>query len=477
MQDVVITDRPAAQQPAELPSPPLPNSPESKENGVPEGDKKDEKKEESKEEKKDEGKEEKKEEEKPALPDWFNVFGQATIITQGHGPFHAAYTGPNSLSPFAEVDTSETATLFLGMRVLPGTDVYFDPEIAGGIGFSNVTGVAGFTNGEIPRVSLPQPTPYIARLYARHTFGLGGEQETVESAANELGGKKDISRLTVTYGKFSAEDWFDENRYSHDPRTQFENWSIMYNGAWDYPADVRGYTWGGVVELNQERYAIRYGIFAEPKIANGPVLDQNFEQAYGQAWELELRHKLGDRPGATRWMFYTNKADMGNYAEALALSPVDPDVTQTRTYASRKYGFCMNFEQELSDDLGVFGRLGWNNGQTESWAFTAIDQTIALGLSLKGNRWRRPDDTVGLAMVANGISSVHREYLAAGGLDFIIGDGALNYAPECILESYYNWQLTKKVAISPDFQFIDNPAYNRDRGPVTVWGLRVHAEF
>ena len=477
MADPLARDTTSSNAPPEPTSATGPNASEKKENGAAESKENREKKGDGEDKKNGEG-EEKKDAEKEPTRDWFNVFGQGTIITQGHGPFNAPYSGMNSLPPVAEMKTSETATLFLGMRPWRGTEVYFDPEIAGGEGFGNVTGIAGFPNGEIPRVEAATPTPYIARLYCLQTFGLGGDEETIESGPNQLPGKKDISRLTLAFGRLAASDWFDNNRYSHDPRSQFENWCVMYNGAWDYPADVRGYTWGGVLEFNQEQYAIRYGIFAEPKIANGPVLDQDFQQAYGQAWELELRHKLGNRPGKTRWMFYTNKADMGNYRDSLALSPIDPEIAATRTYASRKYGFCANFEQELTDDLGVFGRIGWNDGQTETWAFTEIDRTAAIGMSLKGTGWRRSQDVVGLALACNGLSAAHRDYLAAGGYGFIIGDGALNYQPEMIVESYYRWEVKKDAFwISPDFQFVNNPAYNHDRGPVTIWGLRAHFEF
>jgi high affinity Mn2+ porin len=423
------------------------------------------------------GKDNGEKDEKPREPERINAFGQATVISQWHGDFHSPYVGANSLRPVFEWATSATATLFLGGRLWDGGAVYFAPEAAGGLGFDNVTGIAGFPNGDITRVAKPEVTPYVSRLYFAQTFGLGGPEEKVESGPDQLAGARDVSRITVAVGKMAVTDWFDLNRYSHDPRTQFMNWSLMYNGAWDYPADVRGYDYGGVIEWNEERFALRYGLFGEPLVANGPVIDPRFGKAHGQVWELEYRYTLMERPGKVRGMFYLNRADMGNYRQALQLSPVNPDVTQTRTYDSRKYGFGLNLEQELSDDVGAFARLGWNDGHTETWAFTEIDSTASFGLTRKGTRWSRPDDVLGCAVVVNGLSSAHRDYLAAGGLGFIIGDGRLSYSPETIIESYYSLQLKKGFAVTSDLQLVFNPADNRDRGPVAIGTVRVHAEF
>jgi high affinity Mn2+ porin len=311
---------------------------------------------------------------------------------------------------------------------------------------------------------------------------LGGEQEKMESGPNQLAEYKDVSRLTFAVGKMAATDWFDQNKYSHDPRSQFLNWDLMYNGAWDYPADVRGYDFGAVVELNQKDWALRYGVFGEPEVANGAEIDPKIGVAHGQAIELEHRYKLFDRPGKIRWMGYWNRAHMGNYDEALALSPHDPDVTATRTYHSIKYGFCVNVEQEFTDNLGGFLRLGWNDGHTETWAFTETDRTVAFGFLLSGKSWHRDGDEIGTGLVVNGLSAPHRAYLAAGGLGFELGDGQLNYEPEFAWETYYKWQVfakavKKSIWISPDFQLVGNPGYNGDRGPVAIGTVRVHAEF
>jgi high affinity Mn2+ porin len=355
-------------------------------------------------------------------------------------------------------------------------DLYFDPEIAGGRGDSGVYGLGAPPNGDITRVGNPTPTPYVARVYLQRYFALGCETEKVESAPNQLAGDIPVSRITLAVGKMAASDWFDQNRYAHDPRTQFMNWALMYNPAWDYPADVRGYSWGGVVEWNERNFALRYGIFAEPDVANGAEYDDNLSQAHGQSLELELRYKLCDRPGKARGMVYVNNADMGNYREALILSPVNPDVTQTRSY-SVKYGFCLSLEQEFTDLLGGFMRLGWSDGQTETWAYTECDQTLSLGVTLKGKRWGRPQDEVGVGVALDGLSPDHTAYLAAGGLGFELGDGRLAYGPESVLEAYYRMELSKSLAVSPDLQLIQNPGYNTDRGPLFIAAVRVHAEF
>jgi len=408
----------------------------------------------------------------------FNCYGQTSVITQWHDPFHSLYEGPHSFRSEAEMRTSATATLMLGGKLWHGAELYFDPEIACGRGDSDVYGIGGFPNGDITRVGRPEPTPYVARLYASQSIGFGGEQERIEAGPHQLASIKDVSRLTFTVGKFAATDFFDNNKYSHDPRSQFMNWALMYNPAWDYPADARGYTLGAVFELNQKNWAIRYGILAEPQVANGQDLDTTYSLAHGQVVELENRYTLDQRPGKIRWMFYWNRANMGNYREALALSPVNPDITATASYSNIKYGFGINIEQDLTDNLGGFFRFGWNDGQSESWAYTEVDRTISLGVVLKGTRWGRPQDQLGTAVAIDGISSSHAAYLAAGGLGFILGDGQLNYDPELVWESYYRFELKKdSIWISPDFQLIGNPGYNNDRGPVAVYALRVHAEF
>jgi high affinity Mn2+ porin len=406
---------------------------------------------------------------------WYSIHEQGTIVTQEHDIFPSPYIGPHSLLPVEPPATSETATLFLDAKLWRGADIVFDPEIAGGTGFSNASGIAGFTNGEITRVGVPAPTPYIARLFLRQSWGLGGEQEKVEDAANQIAGVRDVDRFTIIVGKLAAIDPFDVNRYSNDPRIQSLNWALMYNGAWDYPANVRGYTYGGVLDFTTMFWAIRYGIFAEPATANGAPLDPRFPKASGQILELEEKYCLVDCPGKIREWVYLNHAHMGDYRESIEEMPVNPDVTLTASYRF-KYGFGGNWEQQVTKELGLFAKWGWNDGHTETWAFTPIDRTFALGLLLKGKAWKRPDDEVGLAGVINGIARDHRDYLRAGGLDFNIGDGRLKYGPEQIVETYYNVQLVKGINVTFDFQGINHPAYNADRGPVAVGTIRVHFE-
>jgi len=410
----------------------------------------------------------------------FNVHAQGTVISQKHDIFPARFTGVNDVPPHEPWKTSVTGTLFLGAR-LPwtGGEAYVNPEVAGGEGFGGVTGIAGFPNGEIPRVGTPEPEINLARAFVRQTFGFGGEREHVDSDQNQLAGFRDVSRLTVTLGKVAATDFFDNNAYSHDPRTQFENWALMDNGAWDYPADTRGYTLGGVVELNQPRWALRYGVFTMPKEANGSTFDWNYPRALGHAFELEERWAINDQPGTARLLSYLNTAHMGNYRQAIDHPSPNgvPEITLTRTY-SVKYGFGLSADQAITDDLGVFGRLGWDDGHTETFAFTEIDRAASIGLSFKGTRWHRPDDVIGVAVAINGLSKDHRDYLAAGGHGFIIGDGRLpHYALEEDFEGYYLFKVYDHVFLTVDGQIVDHPAYNADRGPILIGGVRVHVEF
>jgi high affinity Mn2+ porin len=415
-----------------------------------------------------------------AVPDEihrFSIHGQTTVITEKHDVFHAPYTGVNSLPRHEGEKTSITATLFLGAKVWDGGELYFNPEIAGGEGFGGVTGIAGFPNGEIPRVGTPEPRPYIGRLFLRQTFGLGGEKEKIEDGQNQIAGFQDARRITITVGKFGAIDSFQSNGYSNDPRTQFENWALFTNGAWDYPADVRGYTEGAVIEYTEPSWSLRYGAMAEPTQANGATLSSRIPASLAHALEFEARYKLGDHSGVARFLGYANSAHMGKYRQAVDEAGQGiPDVTKTRAYRI-KYGFGLSAEQEITKDLGVFTRVGWNDGHSESWAFTEIDQSASLGLSLKGTRWKRPDDVFGVAGVLNGLSKDHRDYLRTGGHGFLIGDGRLTYGLERIVEGYYLIKLADHIFVTGDVQYIDNPAYNRDRGPVLTGGVRVHVEY
>lgn len=415
----------------------------------------------------------------PKQEHW-NLFYQATSIGQYHGTFHSPYEGPFSLQNTMERDASLTTTLFLGLRLENNTFLYFNPEIAGGRGFSGVDGLANSSNGELPRVASATPKPYIARLYISHDFAFGNEMESFESKENQLGGQRPMNRYTVTAGRFTLTDFFDNNRYSHDPRSQFMGWAVMYSGAWDYPADVRGYTWGWVHEVHTRSWSFRYASAAMPRVANGLRFDRRLFRNRGDVFEIERRWEAGKHPGTVRLMNYENHADAGAYAEALrqaAASGGVPDVTATRRNGTLKYGFGLNAEQEITGEIGVFARLGWNDGKTESFAFTAIDRLATGGVSINGKRWHRPFDTVATEITVAGISGVHALYLARGGHDFLIGDGHLQYGPETTSESYYNARVLPWLFAAIDLQHVTNPAYNQDRGPVWIPSLRLHVEL
>jgi high affinity Mn2+ porin len=397
-----------------------------------------------------------------------------------HGTFRSPYSSTLSLQDYPERDVSLTTTLFFGLRLTDNTQFYFNPEIAGGRGFSSVDGMANASNGELPRVATATPKPYIARLFITHDFGFGDATEKFESDANQLAGTRPMNRYTVIIGRFTLTDYFDNNRYSHDPREQFMGWAVMYNGAWDYPADVRGYTWGWVHEFHTRRWSLRYGSAAEPRVANGLRFDRRLFRDRGDVFEGERRWEGGGHAGAIRIMTSQHHSDSGNYAQALQLAAKSggtPDVVATRKPGTTKYGFGLSADQELTKDIGVFGRLGWNDGKTESFAFTAIDRLATAGVSITGTRWKRPHDTVATEVTVSGLSAVHAQYLAAGGVDFLLGDGALRYGPERVWESYYKARLFPGLFASLDYQYAVNPAYNRDRGPVSIAALRLHLEI
>jgi high affinity Mn2+ porin len=410
----------------------------------------------------------------------WNLYYQATSIGQYHGTFRSPYSGGNSLQDYAERDVSLTTTLFFGMRLDRDTQIYFDPEVAGGRGFSGVSGIADFPNGEMPGVQGAMPSPYLARLYIAHDFGFGSGREAVESDANQLGGSRPATRYTVIAGRFALTDFFDNNRYTHDPRTQFMGWGIMYNGAWDYAADTRGYTWGWLHEFRTRRWSVRYASAAEPKTANGLRLDRRLLRDRSDVWEGEIDYKPRGHAGAVRVLSYMNHSGAGSYAAAIALAAQTgavPDVTATRRTGTLKYGFGLNMEQEVTKNVGAFLRLGWNDGKTETWAFTAIDRLASGGVSIRGAGWKRPFDTAATGLTVSGISGVHAQYLARGGVDFNLGDGALRYGPETVSESYYSARVRPGLFATFDLQRVMNPAYNRDRGPLWIPSVRLHLEF
>lgn len=417
--------------------------------------------------------------ESPETEDW-NAQFQATYVWQGKRPFSAAYSGAHSLSPDKEKSYSFTATAMLGWRPWDGGELYFNPEAAQGVPLSNLTGLAGFTNGEIARSSGPTPKFYRARLFLRQTWGLGGGQEEVESGPNQLAGSVDKRRGVLTAGNLSVVDLFDNNAYSHDPRTQFLNWSVMTHGAYDYAADARGYSWGVAWEWYHDDWVVRAGRFLQPKQPNQQALDTRLFQHYGDQIEIERAHTLGAQPGKLRLLAFRSRARMSRYQDALDLAARTgdtPSLDDVRTGVRTKSGVGLSLEQALSSDVGLFGRASWADGKTEVYAFTEIDRSLSGGVLVRGTAWGRGQDSLGLAVARNGLSKVHRNYLAAGGMGFFIGDGRLNYRPEAVFEAFYNLQLAKAAWITLDWQHLRNPAYNADRGPVNVISARLHTEF
>jgi high affinity Mn2+ porin len=410
----------------------------------------------------------------PSAERW-SIHFQATSIGQYHGSFPSSYEGENSLPSHPESRVSLTATVFLAFRVNSWTELVFNPEDAGGKGFGQVTGIAGFTNGEIPRVSQATPTLYPARGFVRNTWAIGSETHAVEGGPNQLAGPLPVCRFTMITGKFALTDYFDNNSYSHDPRRQFMNWSLMSNGAWDYPADTRGYTIGALQELTMRDWSLRAASVLEPTEANGPTFDTRIAKNRGEAVEWEGRYRAMGHSGALRILGFLNRERAGTFRDSI-LPDGGTDLAATRRPGTKKYGFGLNLEQEIAKDVGTFARYGWSDGKTEAWAFTQIDRSVSGGLSLQGRLWRRPGDNIGVAVVQNYLSGDDRSFLAAGGLGFIIGDGRLNYKPESIAEAYYAWHALREWTFTLDYQRVANPAYNRDRGPVSVASLRVHWE-
>ena len=409
----------------------------------------------------------------------WNVRGQLTLIEQGYPAFRSPYQGTNSLTGASQIQNTTSATAFVGYRPWDGTEVYINPELMQGFGLNNTLGVAGFPNGEAQKSNFPMPRIDIARVFVRQTFGLGGEQETIEDGPNQLAGKQDISRITVTAGRFAVLDIFEGNSYSHDPRVDFLNWNMYCCGSYDVTMDKIGYTWGAAAELNQKSWAIRAGYFLVPAVSNANSYDIHISERGEYIGELELRYSLFSQPGKFRLMGWANIANMGGYADVLAMpvtTPDYPDITQTR-HVRTNYGFVANLEQAITADLGIFSRASWSPGRVELIGWTDCDQSLSFGAVLKGSAWGRPDDKIGVAGVVEGLSSIARAYFAAGGLGILVGDGQLNYRPERILEAYYAYSVNKWATFTFDYQFIDNPGYNADRGPVSVFSGRLHAQF
>jgi high affinity Mn2+ porin len=406
----------------------------------------------------------------------WEIHGQTTYLPQGYPGFRALYTGPNSLTPAPQTQATWSNSLFLNVRLWEGGEVYYNPELLQGFGLNDTVGVAGFPNGEAQKSNFPYPHYNTSRLFLRQTFGFGGEQEELASGPGQLANKVDVSRLTVQAGKFAVTDIFDGNAYAKDTRKDFMNWSMWAPGAFDYSADKVGLTYGATAEFNQKQWALRAGYFLMVGTSNANNFDMRVLERGSYVLELETRYSLFSLPGKLRTIAWLNSAFSGSYRETLDNPALNLDIAQTRE-GRIKYGYVFNLEQALTDDIGLFGRWSWNDGKTEIMAFTDIDASLATGLSIKGARWGRPDDVIGIGGAINALSKDHRDFIAAGGLGVLIGDGALSYRRERIFETYYAYALNKQITLTADYQFITNPAYNADRGPVSVFSGRFHGEF
>jgi high affinity Mn2+ porin len=419
----------------------------------------------------------------------WNWHVQNTDIVQGDPGFPAKYSSPNSLPSGGETRETVTLDLFAGVRLWRGAEAHMDGLMWQGFGLGQTHGIEAFPNGDAYKAGTGTPEFMFARLFVRQTIGLGGEQEDVTDGQLALAGKQDISRLTFTLGRFSPLDICDYNTYANDPHTQFMNWAMMGNLTWDYGQDTLGYATGFAVELNQPKWALRYGVFQMPRDKNGYSGEDQYlmsppSGAYGPFlpdWammtEFERRYSVNAHPGAIRFLAWLNEADMASYSAATAiLEAGGTDISPARAFRY-KYGFGLNWEQEIAKNVGMFSRLGWNDGHEEAWTFTDANWSASLGVSVKGGAWRRPDDTFGLAGVVSGASPDNQKFLEAGGTDMLDGDGALSYGPEKVLETYYDFKIWKTIHGSFDYQFIIDPAFNQARGPVSVFGARLHWEF
>jgi high affinity Mn2+ porin len=410
------------------------------------------------------------------------ISGQANIILQWHPAFPAKYSGPNSLHSFGENATSKVYTLYLGYELTSTTEVFLDIESAGGRGVSDAFGLAGFTNLDVVRNPALGEVPYLARVMLRQIIPLSHDRIEAERDQFHLATSLPARRIEFRIGKFGLPDFLDLNTWGTDSHLQFLNWTVDNNGAYDYAANTRGYTDGALLEFDDRHWSVRFVEALMPKVANGIHLDADLARARAENLEFELRGSpFAHRKGTVRFLSYLNHADMGNYRQAIAdyeagETPT-PDIISTRHQGRHRYGFDLNFEQEITPNVGVFGRLGWSDGRNESFAYTEDDRTLELGVFGFGSRWHRRNDRLGGVFVANAIVAAHQQYLALGGLGFLLGDGGLTYGPEKILETFYTAHLWRGLFASLDLQHINNPGYNKDRGPVLMPSARFHVDF
>lgn len=410
---------------------------------------------------------------------WLSVHGQSTVVVQGYPAFRSPYAGENSLSGRGQVQNTVSATAFLGARPWSGAELYVNPELMQGFGLSDTRGVAGFPNGEAQRSNFPVPRFNLARMYVSQVFGLGDTQERVEDGPNQLAGERSVSRLTLTAGKLAVTDFFLVNSYAGEPRTGFLNWNVYGGGSYDWTMDLLSWTWGALAELNQPRWAARAGYFLLPAVSNTNRFDLDVPRNGQWTGELEVRHAAFGRPGKVQLFGWLSHGNIGSYPAALAAAPAGtpPDIVSTRGRDRYNYGFVVSVEQPVTDDLGLFARASWSPEEGETMGWTDCGQSLSFGGVLRGGAWHRPDDAVGVALLIEGLSPVARRYFEAGGLGTIVGDGAMTYRPEQVIETYYTVGQGRGTALTLDHQLVVNPGYNADRGPVSVWAVRLHAAF
>jgi hypothetical protein len=422
-------------------------------------------------------------EQQPETERW-SAHGQATYIGQQKNNFTSPYYGQNSLLNKTQGGGASSytisATAFLGTRLWENAEFYYNPEVFQGTPFNGeLVGLGGFQNGELQKGSFANPVFYSARAFLRQSFNLGGESQVVESSANQLAGKIDQNRVVLSWGKFATLDFFDQNAYSHDPRTQFQNFALFSMGAYSYAADTKGYTYGAVVEWYQDKWIAKAARLALPTVPNTAKVDYTLRKNFIDQFEITHQHIFLGKPGAVRTLYYQQYAYMGRFDNAItqgSQNNTTPDMTSVRQPSQRSWGYGLNMEQAISNEIGVFSRWSWNTGNTETQTVD-ISRSLSGGVSVKGTSWARPSDTLGVGFAINGISGSQITYLQQGGIASFIGDSRLNYKKEKILETYYSAKVYKDLFITVDYQRIENPAYNASRGPINFLGVRAHIEM
>jgi high affinity Mn2+ porin len=415
-----------------------------------------------------------------AAPETYAVHVQLGGIVQYHPAFRSPYRGSQSLDPGSRGNEAALATGFFGFRPWLGAEVWANPEVDQGFGLSNTLGLAGFPNALSSRVGSSDPYVRLQRVFIRQTINLGGGTEQIQPDLNVLGGSQALNRVVITIGKFGVTDVFDTNRYAHDPRSDFLNWTIVDAGAFDYAADAWGYSYGGAAEWYQDWWTLRAGYFNESRVPNGKALETGIGRQYQLLLEAEERHEMFGQPGKLKLLVFSARNRSAKFSDAVTYGrmtgrPADPSPVRRPV---NRTGAALNLEQQLTPELGMFARLSLAEGGLEPYEYTDVDQSVSVGLSLSGTRWGRPNDTIGLAGVLNGISRRHKDYLRAGGLGILVGDGKLpNSGSERVLETYYSLAVLTFAKLSLNYQFVSNPAYNRDRGPVSIIAARLNAQF